>query len=186
MNTLTNITISMPVITLNIIIWGIYAGLVIACAAAVRKRNLASAIVSRLLDAGADSPDTAVTLAEAGIGRGRIKSALRSLKSGTVLSRYVICADRDRFTSPLTGARAKLAKLFSLPTETEKLTPDARFFIPEENRITAEVRFKKKPTKWWVVLIFAAALAAVMVFISKAIPQLLSMLDDTVGYLGSL
>lgn len=186
MNTLTNIGISIPLVTLNIIIWGIYAGLVIACIMAVRARNIRSDVVSSLLDGGAVSEADALTLGDAGLKPRKIKAALRALRSGTVLSRYVHCANKDAFVTALTGKAAKAAKFFSLSREKEKLTPDARFFIPEDARVTAEVRFKTKKANIWAVVIFAAALAVVMAFISEAIPKLISMLDETVGYLGSL
>lgn len=189
MPALTYINISYPILTVNVIIWSLYIGLVIACAAAVRSRGISSGIVSGLLDGGADSPESAMTLAEAGIAPGRTNAALRALKSGKMLARYVRCANADEFRVPVDkkSAAAKLAGALSVRREyKEKLTADARFYIPEDARITAELRFKTKKNGIGSVIFCAVLLAAVMAFISFAIPKLTDMLDDAIKYLSSL
>ena len=185
----TFINISNPILTLNVIIWSIYVGLVIACAAAVRSRNLSSDIVSSLLDSGADSPENALTLAEAGLKSGRVKAALRALKDGKVLARYVKCANSEDFRTPTdkNSASAKLERAFSVRRDfKEHLGENAKFYIPEDCRITAEVRFRKKKSSARSVIFCAVLLAAVMVFISFAIPKLTEMLDDAINYLSNL
>lgn len=178
----TYINISNPLLSLTVILWGVYVGIVLACIISVVERNTSNALVKSLLMKGADSPENALTIGELGLkDTGKY---LSRLKKYSRLRRTVLLADEEKFTpkKDATKFSYKLAKFFSYDSgDKEKLTPEARFYIPEENRITAEVRYAEKRSGAMTVIVCAVLMAAAMVFMTYALPKLLEMLDTLIG-----
>ncbi len=170
-----------PFVTMNLVIWGAYIGIVLACIISVIERNANHDIVEALFESGADSPENAVTLEKLGL---KSKNYLRRLRRDKRIRRYVSLADADSFVKAAdkTSASYKLARAVSQDRDdAEKLTPAARFYISEENRIGAEVHFvEKRKSGWLSVVTCAVLLAVVMALMTYAMPRLMGMLDSLI------
>ncbi|NLZ36850.1 MAG: hypothetical protein GX897_05165 [Clostridiales bacterium] len=111
--------------TLSIVIWSIFAGIVIGILLSVYHKYVLGSFVRRLLDSGASSEWTAVTMDEAGLGKSRI---LRLLTRRAILG---------------SGSYAKIVRSPELPypapppkkgqkTPPRKIDSSTRFYIPDD------------------------------------------------------
>ncbi len=143
--------------TMTLLIWLLYAGLLIGSIFATFEKQYCSGFVSALRDTGADAPERAVLLNDLEIrGKWYLKNAL---KPGKALRKMVAVAGEE---SKVEGTR---------------------FYLPEEKRVNAELRYEngKKPIR---ALIFSAILLTVVALVAQFIlPELLTMLDNLVGSL---
>ena len=86
---------------------------------------------------------------------------------------------------------AKRAADPSLPKqyrgESFRVDPDNHhFYIPEQMKYTADVKFEKKGSGWLSAVLFCAVMLVVGFVILLILPSLLSLLDQFVGALDSV
>ena len=154
--------------TIAMIVWSIYIGIMIACFVAVYQKNVVGKFVRTLLSAQATSPETAKTLEE--LGYGKKLGIRRHLRGKTALSSIVYVEGKDL-------QRDKSGNI--LPAIRNKVNFDRdKFYIPEELKHRAEVRFEKKGSSlWWTLLIgivlFFVAIAAV-----QFLPWFIELLEN--------
>lgn len=145
------------------ILFGILVGIIISLVV----RSSCGKIVKALLAAKASSEGSAKTLAELGFGK-------------SCTARMMLRTD------------SALAKVLRTPEDESfgyagKRTPNknTRFYLPEENRIMASLRFseEKHPIRDGILsAVLIAAIFAVAVFV---IPELLQMLDNLISQFSS-
>ena len=160
------------------IIGGIYIGILLGVALSLIVRVHSHRIVKALVDRGALDRDHAATLDDLGLGKNPF--VRRMLREDGSLRRLVLCANEEDFPerklSPLRRFWHDKFLRDPLPPKTDFAL--ARFYLPEEKRVTAEVRFPAEghPVRSFVLaLIGLSAAAAFTVF---ALPELLAMLDN--------
>ena len=62
------------------------------------------------------------------------------------------------------------------------MDPDAHhFYIPEEMKYTADVKFEKKGSTWLGAILFVAVAIVIGFVLLLVLPYLLSLLNDFVG-----
>jgi len=144
--------------TLEKVIIALAIGVIVAGAMLIYNRRVTGKIVRRLIAEDALTPGTAKTLAELGLRRGAA-SALRDPDGGMRRCVRVILADGTE-----AEGRLKSADL-----------ADARFYVPEEEKYAAEVRYEAKNTAWPVLIVAIIAAAVVAYLCIKYIPQLLEL-----------
>ncbi len=163
-----------PFISVKLIVWAIFAGFVFAALLAVYNKRLIGGLIKKLIAEGCLSPEKALTVTELGYGMDDwfIKNALRT---DVALLRLV------RRVDPETDAENKQ------PTAKTRGGHDvidfekARFYIPEELKYRAEVRYAGKGTDFvafgiCVVIFAVAAFAAIFI-----IPDLIQLIDNFIG-----
>ena len=130
-------------------------GAVIALLMAYFNKRAVGGFVRALLKKGCADESTALTLSELGYGKAvYLYSALKNPDSG--LRRVVSIVDKDgRITS-------------------EELK-ELRFYVAEDNRYRAEVRYDGKNNTLPIVIISAAVLAGVAYLCIKYLPKLLEL-----------
>ena len=160
--------------TLPMIVWGIWAGVLIAIIFAVTIRAFTGSLISRLKSSDATTPDKAKTICELGVSA--ILAALFMRDTSSVM-RYVKIANREEasYSNGLNGKNWKLTirivgRSFSLKR--------AKLYLPEENRIGAETRYVCEEHPVRSVVIATIVLTAGAVFATYALPELLLMLDN--------
>lgn len=164
-----------PFISVKLIVWAMFAGFVFAALLAVYNKRLIGGLVKTLLSEGCLSPDRALTVTELGYGTDWfIKNALRT---DAVLLRLVSRVD------PETDGENKQPPAKTRGGHDVIDFEKARFYIPEELKYRAEVRYARKGTDFVAfgicVLIFAvAAFAAIFV-----IPELIQLIDNFISIL---
>lgn len=140
-----------------VIIIGLAIGLLVGIILSLICKSVAGKVVKALGKHGAVDENSAKTIEELELGKVAFLKSV--LKPGSALFKALACTD---------GGEKKIDYA------------TARFYLPEEKRISAETRFaeEKHPVRSGilaVILVSAAALFAVFV-----IPELLTMLDNFV------
>ena len=164
--------------SLDVLLWSIYAGIVIGVLASLIYRVCTHSFVDAVIKAGAVDEDHAVTLDSLDFrGKWYVK---RQLRAGTSFSRLFVCTNADTFPKKKCGALGRFWHEKFLGDEVPTVIPfeTAKFYLPEERRITAELRFtgEKSPVRTFVVC--AAVLAVVIAAATVFVPELLQMLDN--------
>ena len=168
-----------PTLTLELIVWSVCAGIVIGAVTAYLQRAVIGAFARRLIADGIDTPEKAVTAEEAGFGKNfLIKLALRE---GGSLRRTVTLANAEDFPpKAVSKGAARLRRLFSMDEEPRRALDltRARFYIPEADRIRAELKYEIKGTTLGglavsIVLVIAIGFAALYI-----LPELFQFLDN--------
>ena len=137
------------------------------------------------------SPDTALTLEEIGIENNDFLCYAVS-KNGAV-RRVVRCVEEEEHQAALAQARAeyeqKRANGDKLPPFKEtvySINPSAdRFYIPDELKYSAEIKFDKKGNSWSGAVICAIILLVALIAALVGLPYLLSLLDSVAGMFAS-
>lgn len=162
----------------RMLVFAVWLGVLVAIAVAIVIRYFTGGLVRRLKNAGASSAESAKTLDELDVSGFMRLLAPLFLKDSSSLLRYVKIANPDEAAVECSGfgkfwQKHVLGRSFSLNR--------ARFFLPEENRITAETRFSHEEHPWRSFVIAAVILTAGAVFVAWALPELLLMLDNFIN-----
>lgn len=175
-----NFNIDVNGTSMYVIVWGLYIGIMLGVLFALITRVYSARLISALVKAGASDPGHAVRIDDLPV---RGKALIRYLlKPGSVLLRTVECANREEFPEVKHSALKKFWHEKFLSSEVpEKIPFDlAKFYIPEERRIAAELRFTVEEHPVRNFILAAVGLFAVACFAVFAIPELLTMFDNFV------
>lgn len=170
----------------RILIIGITIGLVIASAMSVYNKRHIGSFIRKLISEGCLRPDNAKTLEELGyIKNIGVRSAI---KSGGTLSRWARCREEDEFVAAIKEQKAKFDEEHKEDAKAPKfIEPEFRrdcntmhFYLPEEKKYAAEVKFDDKGARWWAVAIVAVAAIVLCAFICYILPDAIKMVDNFV------
>ena len=173
--------------SIRIVILGLCIGLALAAFGAVFNKRVLGGVVRRLLEKQALSPGSALTLAELGYaGNPFIHLAV---KRSISLRRVVKCREELEYDAEQTKKREeydkKRAENKKMPrfkeTEYKINLYEDTFFIPEEMKYTADVKFEKKGTTWLGAIVFAVIMLVVFVVLMVALPYFLNLINDFAG-----
>ncbi len=176
-----NFTFKNPTTTLPIIIWGIYFGFVIGGILSYYNKTYLGAVVRSLVKKGATSPETAVTFSQAGIKAGYFRR--RAVFGDNALTKYVKTANPEECELEMREAYAfvrGLRRLFGREREKKFDAETAKFYVAEEKRIQAELRYSSKGSTLPVVVIGIVAAFAVAVLAINCIPYILELIDSVI------
>ena len=176
-----NFTFKNPTTTLPIIIWGIYAGFVIAGILSYYNKNYLGAVVRALVKKGANSPENALTFEEAGISGGFLRR--RAVFGDNALSKYVKIANSEECQYPAKKENAfvrGLRKFFGREQKNKYDAKKAKLYVLEEKRIQAELRYTEKGTTVLEITIGIVAAFVVAVAVTVCIPYILELVDSVI------
>ena len=163
------------------IVWGICVGILLGVLLSLVYRVHAHKLVTALTEHGASDREHAQTLADLGLAKNRV--IRRMLGENGSMKSVVSCANEDEFPPrKLSKLRRfwheKIVRGDPLPPKTDFTA--ARFYLPEEKRITAELRFppEKHPVRNFILA--ALGICAVAYFAVLVLPELLVMFDNFV------
>lgn len=151
---------------IEILVWALFIGFVIASFMIFYHKRIIGAFVRALLEKQASSPESALSIYDLGFEKNAlVKNALRS---DTTLRRLVWELD-DNMQKREDGV------IFSARSSRLDVN-NAKFYIPEENRIRAELRYSAKGTDVFAIII------AIVLFMAVAYAALLliPMISDLV------
>jgi len=172
------------------ILFGLLFGLVIASFAMTFNKRVLGNFVRKVLSAEALSPESAKTLEELGFNKNYL--IRHGVRRGTNIRTVVKCREEEEYNASL---REKMLEYEEKRKADRSLPPfkwvdyavDAdrdHFYIPEEKKYSAEMRFEKRGSSWGAlvfVTIISIVLFAVLFF---AIPEILKLVDGFVGMIG--
>lgn len=144
------------------LIFGIALGIIIAAICSCYVKTVHGGFIRRLLRDGCTSPDAAKNLSELGYFHNiSIRNQLR--RSGTI------------------GGLVRSAGVVGEPTLTDKELSSARFYIPDELRYKAEVRFDRKGSGKLTLILTIAATIVAAALICRFLPQIIGLADVILG-----
>ncbi len=176
-----NFTFDNPVTTLPIIIWGIFAGFVIAGILSYYNKTYLGAVVRSLVKKGANCPEKALKLSETGIRADAVR--FNAVCCDRALTKYVKIANPEECEIKAEKESAfvcGLRRFFNIERKKKYDAKTARFYILEEKRIQAELRYTEKGTSLISVAIGIVAAFVVAVVAIRCIPYILELVDSVI------
>ena len=146
-------------INIRMIIFGIFAGVLLASLYAIYVKNVIGAFVRKLLAEGCLAEEKAMTLEELGFNKNIfVKQALR----GSLLASTVIHVEPE-------------------PKEGEEGTEAEKYYIKEERKYAAEMRFNARGSGWptFFFVLLCSVIAIFIIF--AALPHVIDFLDNTIS-----
>ena len=169
------------------IIVGMAIGIVIAAACTIYNKRYIGSFVRRVISCQCFDAASAKTLDELGY----LKSAgVRGvIKSGGSLSRWVRCAEEDEFFAEIEKKRAQFDEAHKddekkpefVEPEFKRDLNTMHFYIPEEKKYAAEIRFEEKGANVGVFIVVVVAAILLCAFICYFLPDLLQMIDNFIS-----
>jgi len=163
-------------LTLELAVWSAFVGIVIGAIGSIYNKRMVGGFIRALIKSGASSPYTATTVEELGYAKNFF--ILVSLKSGTVLRKYVNCENEGRLI-PLGEVNA-FKKFFSFSNEFREKTDfaAARFYIVDTMIDSAEIRYNKRGTDLFSLLLTILVFLVVVYLSIKFIPPIAEALQN--------
>ena len=179
-------------ISVRMIIIGLFIGLIIAGFSAVFNKRVLGDFVRKMIAEEAFSPEKAMTLAELGYAdKFAIANAVRRNPS---LKRVVKCVEEEEFDRQL-AEKISASQEEGQNDPKEKRVKETfykvnaktdRFYIPEEMRYMADVKFEAKGTTWRGAISFTILALVAMIALIVAMPYILDLVNDLAGAIKNL
>lgn len=176
-----------PLFSLRLLVLGLFVGGIIACIATAYHKQVLGGIARKLIEMSCISPESAKTAEELGYPKNPlVKNAL--LRS-TSLRRVVRCVEEDAFYADQRADREayekKRAENKELPRFKEReYIGDSKtdhYYIPEELRIRAEIKFEKKGSGWVSAVISVVLMLILFFIVLLVLPSVLQLVDNFLG-----
>lgn len=174
-------------ITLTVILWAMYLGLLFSSAALLYNRSYVGDVVRALAKRECHSADAALTLAELGINPTVLRG--HTLRASSTLRKYVRIANEDACQK--TVARSPFVRAlrrFLSMDASDAVVCDiksARYYLPESKKDVAEIRYGKRIRGSVGIIAFALTAVlglALVLALMYFIPEILGLIDDFVSY----
>lgn len=156
-------------VNIRVIIFGIFIGVFVASLYMVYVKNIVGAFVRKLLAEKCLSEDRARSLAELGFERNPfVKLALR----GSLLASTVVHVE---------GGAEKSGEDGEVIAEAAETAVATRYYIKEEKKYAAEMRFHARGSGW-PTLLFVLLISVICIFVIFGfLPQILRFVDNTIS-----
>jgi len=161
--------------TLRNMILAVAAGIILASLMTLYNRRGLGGFVRRLIAEKADSPENAKTLMELGYFRSTM--IRRELARGTALRMVVRSPEKEAFENRETKTPKK-----GIEPAYKHDFMTARFYIPEDLRARAEVRFDLKGSGWLPTLITIAVTVVAASLMCWFLPDLIQFADNIISF----
>lgn len=167
--------------TLQTVFIALAFGIIVAAGMTAYTRSVLGGFVRKLVKSEANSPENAKTLSQLDYFR---SSAIRSeLSRGVNLRKVIRCVQEEEFLAR--EAARKEAHLAAGKSEAsyeeQRFRPDfttARFYLPEEFRHRAEIRFERKGSGWGLFLLSVVGAFVLAGLLCWLLPDLLQLMDN--------
>ncbi len=163
-------------ITLKLVLWGLYAGILIAIAMSFYRKFYLGTLVRALLKKEALTEESAVTLKETNVKCGPLMR--QALKNGGTLRRHIEItggiSHRD-----IPSKKKKVRSFFGMEETPMNYDFDSmKLYIPEERKFKADIIFERGNLSPFSFIILAIILTGAVIGVNIIIPELLTMLDN--------
>jgi multisubunit Na+/H+ antiporter MnhB subunit len=175
----------------NIVV-GLTIGIVLASAFSIYNKRYMGDFIRKLISEECLDARSAKTLYELGYLK---KSGIRSaIKSGGVMSRWVRCAEEDEYNAKLEQERLEFEELHKDEENPPKFeAPEfirdcktMHFYIPEEKKYTADVKFDAKGANWRSFFLVVIVSLVLCLFICFILPDAIKLVDNFITTMNNL
>lgn len=169
-SSLENISFNGTGISFSMIFIGLFIGIIVAAFSAIYNKRILGDAVRNIINSKCADEKSAKTLSELGYGRNTfVRSAL---KYGSAMRKYVLCVEDEKRIAELKEDGKEIPYNFKTDLDS------AHFYIPEENRIKADIRYEKKGTSWFAFFGILIGGTVFLVLFIKVFPDLLKLVDN--------
>ena len=177
--------------SLPFILLGIFGGVVAAALLVMYDNRAVGEYIRKMIYEGAIGKDKAVTLYHLGTN---LRSAFaRALRKTAGVRRVVKCVEEEEFLAEIEVRRAEYEKkreddpsLPSFEAVEYKFNGEEHYYIPEEKRISAEIKFANRGMKLWGYLLVIIGSAVGFFALMMLLPYILKLLDQMIGSFKSI
>ena len=182
--------------TLTGIVLALTVGMIVAALMTARTRNGLGSFVRKLISEGCLSADSAKTLFE--LGYFRSPMIRRELARGSILRMVVRCRENDPDEKDGGEAAADVGcdgekteepdaktpeKNIYVPQNTAKIDfTSAHFYIPEDLRVRAEIRFENKGSSWQMTALTCVGIVIVAGLLCYFLPDVVAFVDNLITF----
>ena len=166
------------------IVVGIAIGMIVASAASVYNKKYIGGFVRHLIREECLDAKSAKTLEELGYHK---KPGIRIvIKTDGTLSRWIRCAEEDEYLEKIEQKKLEFDELhkddekipsFSAP-EFIRNCKTMHFYIPEEKKYAADVRFDAKGANWGSFILVSVVSVILAAFICYILPDAIKLVDN--------
>ena len=153
------------------LVYAIAIGVILAAAMSVYTRSVLGGFVRTLLKEGANTPENAKKLSEVGFFRNA--AIRRELAKGVTLRKVVKCCEEEALAAETTEQGS-----------SKSFKPDfltARYYIPEDLKYRAEIRFEQKGSGWGTFFLAAFGAIVIAALIGFFLPDIFQLMDNIIG-----
>ena len=171
-------------LSVRLIILGLFIGMCFAAFASVYNKKVLGDVVRKILSMEALSPDTALTVEELGYEKSPIIRL--ALKKSTSLRRVVKSREEELYYKELENKREeyllkknngeKIPKFKETPYKMD-VSAD-HFYIPEDMKYMADIKFEKKGASWLGAVLITVILTVAFFVLMYFLPDILSFIND--------
>ena len=160
--------------TLSVIVWVVFFGVLFGSFYAYYQRRLLGDILRAFIAHEAADENSAKTLSQIGYG-GKIKRNFASfaLRKNSSLRKHIFAVYEEK-----EAQKYHRDQLFAKASEAQT---EQKYYVPEEKRIVAEVRYDGKGTDLKTLVIAIAALLAAAILIVSFLPWLIDKYHSFAG-----
>ena len=173
-------------VTLQRVVLGIFAGIIVAAGFAFYDKNRLGAFVRTLVKEQCLWPEKAQTLYDLGFMKnGGVKASLRSPNK---LGKIIRCVEKEQYEKRVEEAReAYVAEHgsdegFFMPNYRINFETD-HFYIPDEEHYSAEVRYEQNGSGWRAFLLVVLVAVVGAALVCYLLPDMLQLVDNMIGIL---
>jgi len=157
--------------TLEIVIWSLFIGIVIGVFGSFYVKQVLGAFVRKLLEVGADSPQNAKTMSELGFDKNYF--VLNALKETSTLRKLISCDGDADVPENITAKKQR------------ELNLGRRWYIPRELFDRAELMYDSRGNTIGVALISILAFMIAALISFMVIPDLVQMASNAFSSFGA-
>lgn len=183
---------SSRILSLRLIIIGITVGFCVASILTLIDKKHLGGLVRHMLSEECIGKENAKTLEE--LGYSKSASVRGSLKSGTVLKKWVRCVEEDIHREEIEKKRKEYEQQVKDDPKAKKFKevefkrdPDShRFYIDEEKRYSAAIKFDSKGTNVVSAIMVILISVIICALLCYVVPDMLTLFDNFVsGFKGN-
>jgi len=116
-----------------------------------------------------------------------------AIKSYGTLSRWIRCVEEDDFFSDVENRRIEFEEQHKDDEKPPKFKAPAfkrdlntmHFYIPEDKKYAAQVKFEKKGANWLSFLLVSVISLVLCAFICYVLPDIIKMIDNFISVVGN-
>jgi len=174
-------------ISMQTIILGITIGIIVASASSIYSKRYIGEFVRKVIYEECFDARSAKTLYDLGYLKSPgVRNAIKSYGS---LSRWIRCVEEDEFFAEIEKKRAEFEAAHQDDEKPPKfIVPEFKrdlntmhFYIPEEKKYAAEVKFEKKGANWGSFILVTAISLVLCAFVCYILPDVIKMVDNFIS-----
>lgn len=171
---------SNTLLSVKLMIVGVCIGIIIAAAFNIYNKRYLGGFIKTMLNEDCLDSDRAKTLSE--LGYLKKIGVRRAIKTNGILVRWVRCAEEDEYYANAKDDRDDVGVKGKYKlAEFKRDTKNMHFYIPEEKKYAADVKFDDKGANWAVFILVTVLSVALCLVLCYMLPDMIKFVDNFIS-----